>query len=52
MLEASSNIVDLEDRLDAMEGHIKDCDTDRKELRNMLLHHLGAVVKVSTPILP
>ena len=30
------------DRLDAMEQHIANCDTDRKELRDMLLRHLGA----------
>ena len=29
------------ERLDAMEQHVKDCDTDRKELRDMLLRHLG-----------
>jgi len=30
------------ERLDAMEQHIVACDADRKELRNMLLRHLGA----------
>jgi hypothetical protein len=30
------------ERLDVMEKHISECDTDRKELRNMLLRHLGA----------
>lgn len=30
------------ERLDAMESHIANCDTDRKELRDMLLRHLGA----------
>lgn len=30
------------ERLDAMEKHIGECDFDRKELRNMLLRHLGA----------
>lgn len=29
------------ERLDAMENHIQACDTDRKELRDMLLRHLG-----------
>lgn len=40
------------DRLDSMESHIVECDTDRKELRNMLLHHLGAVSQNKNPILP
>lgn len=30
------------ERLDSMETHIRDCDADRKDLRNMLLRHLGA----------
>lgn len=30
------------ERLDAMEKHIEACDADRKDLRNMLLRHLGA----------
>lgn len=30
------------ERLDAMEKHIDECDLDRRELRNMLLRHLGA----------
>ena len=30
------------ERLDAMESHIENCDTDRRELRDMLLRHLGA----------
>ncbi len=29
------------DRIDALEKHVEDCDTDRKDLRNMLLRHLG-----------
>ncbi len=28
------------ERLDAMEGNIKDCDEDRKQLRDMLIKHL------------
>jgi hypothetical protein len=38
------------ERLDVMEKHISECDTDRKELRNMLLRHLGASHEIlSTP---
>lgn len=40
------------ERLDGMEGHISECDNDRKELRNMLLHHLGAVSQNTKPTLP
>ena len=29
------------ERLDAMEKHITECDSDRKELRNMLINHLA-----------
>lgn len=36
------------ERLDAMEGHIANCDTDRKELRDMLLRHLGALNQQET----
>lgn len=32
------------DRLDAMEKQIANCDRDRKDLRNMLLKHLGSAV--------
>jgi len=42
------------ERLDAMEQHIVACDSDRKELRNMLLKHLEAThetlsIKCQTP---
>ena len=30
------------ERLDTMEGHIKDCDEDRKQLRDMLIKHLAS----------
>lgn len=30
------------ERLDAMEKHIGDCDSDRKELRDMLIKHLAS----------
>lgn len=29
------------ERLDTMERHIKDCDDDRKQLRDMLIKHLA-----------
>ncbi len=29
------------ERLDTMEKHIKDCDDDRKQLRDMLIKHLA-----------
>lgn len=29
------------ERLDTMERHIKDCDDDRKNLRDMLIKHLA-----------
>jgi len=29
------------ERLDSMEQHIKDCDEDRKQLRDMLIKHLA-----------
>lgn len=29
-------------RLDAMEAHIKDCDDDRRNLRDMLIKHLAS----------
>jgi hypothetical protein len=29
------------ERIDGLEKHVEDCDTDRKELRNLLLRHLG-----------
>lgn len=29
------------ERLDLMEQHIKDCDNDRRELRDMLIKHLA-----------
>lgn len=37
------------DRLDGMEERIRDCDTDRRDLRNMLLTHLGAQNKIPIP---
>jgi uncharacterized protein (DUF305 family) len=40
------------ERLDGMEAHIVACDADRLELRNMLLHHLGAVSKNANHTLP
>ena len=33
---------DRSERLDTMEGHIKDCDEDRKQLRDMLIKHLAS----------
>lgn len=30
------------ERLDSMEEHIHECDSDRKELRTILFKHLGA----------
>jgi hypothetical protein len=29
------------ERLDTMEKHIRDCDDDRKQLRDMLIKHLA-----------
>lgn len=29
------------ERIDGLEKHVEDCDADRKELRNLLLRHLG-----------
>lgn len=29
-------------RLDVMENHIKDCDDDRRNLRDMLIKHLAS----------
>lgn len=29
------------ERLDTMEKHIKDCDDDRKQLRDMLIKHIA-----------
>lgn len=47
-LQKSNNALVVElnkersERLDAMEKHIEDCDTDRKQLRDMLIKHLAA----------